>query len=439
VQQSNCGLTIQWTPGASRCPLTPNVRYNVFRGTVPDFAPSPANRIATCVSGSSYVDTANLSSGTTYYYVVRAEDDSSGNGGECGGNEETNGVMVSGTPYASGSQSAAGTWSDGGGDGTAFLLLNAAGSGDTPDHTWRIVGTTNDPGANHTPGGAYAYRNAGPAGANVYRPYSCTEMQTPSLTAAGSTVNLGYWERHQLQYHVDGVAVEYAVNGGAWTDAPAPSSSPGDGCDPTDATGDWEPLSCQPAPAVNACGYAVPKPVFTGPFGGGTSCSDFTTNPVVPTYAHRCHRIAGLNAFDTIKFRWRFSSDSAVSDSGFYLDDVAVSNVILPNACVPNTCVDSAETQNIRAQADKTSYVWDATPNAQRYDVVRGALGALPVGPGGADETCFDDLATPSMSDATVPAPNTGFWYISRAEYACGPGSYGQRSDGSERFTATCP
>jgi hypothetical protein len=142
----------------------------------------------------------------------------------------------------------------------------------------------------------------------------------------------------------------------------------------------------------------------------------------------------------------------------------------VPNACVPNTCsgqpngtscddgnscsvddkcsgnacagtptIDPAETQYLRVQANKTSYFWDATPNAQRYDVVRGALSALPVGPAGADETCFDDLATPLLSDTTLPAPSTGFWYVSRAEYACGPGSFGQRSNGTERSTATCP
>src|SRR5262249_55785685 len=105
AQQSNCGLTIQWTPGTSRCPLTSTVRYNVFRGTVPDFVPSPGNRIATCIAGpSSYVDTDNLSSGTTYYYVVRAEDSSTGNGGECGGNEESNNVRVAAAPHAFGTQ-----------------------------------------------------------------------------------------------------------------------------------------------------------------------------------------------------------------------------------------------------------------------------------------------------------------------------------------------
>src|SRR5205823_5489471 len=75
--QSNCGVNVSWTPPSPSCPLTPSIRFNIFRGTVPDFVPSIANRIATCVPGpSSYLDTNNLRSGATYYYVVRAEDNS---------------------------------------------------------------------------------------------------------------------------------------------------------------------------------------------------------------------------------------------------------------------------------------------------------------------------------------------------------------------------
>src|SRR6185436_9997535 len=48
--RSSCGVEVLWSPGASRCPLTPSLRYNVFRGTVPDFVPSAGNRVASCVT-----------------------------------------------------------------------------------------------------------------------------------------------------------------------------------------------------------------------------------------------------------------------------------------------------------------------------------------------------------------------------------------------------
>ena len=89
--------------------------------------------------------------------------------------------------------------------------------------------------------------------------------------------------------------------------------------------------------------------------------------------------------------------------------------------------------------ADKQTYSWSALPTATRYDVVRGSIGALPVGPGGGDETCFPDLAVQSLTDSTLPAPQTGFWYLSRGRNACGIGPYGLRHDGNPRVTTTCP
>jgi hypothetical protein len=447
------------------------VRYNIFRGSVPDFVPSAANRIATCVVGpSSYLDTDNLQSGTTYYYVVRAEDGSTGNGGECGGgNEETNSIVVAATPYAAGMQTAPGTWSDGGGDGSAFLQLDR-GSAHGIAPVWRLVKTADDPEANHTPGGGYAYRNAGPAAGDTYVASTCAEMQTPFLTVGGATVNLKYWERHQIEYHRDAVAVEYSVNGGAPEDVPAPSNNGADGCDASDDTTGWEPLSCTGITTTNACGFDATKPVFSGPLAAGDSCANFATSAVVSPYAHRCHQITGLSPGDTIQFYWRSSSDEVSSYAGFYLDDVAVTNVRVPNVCAPDTCsgqadgtacsdgnactsgdscgggrciagssLTPAETTNVSAASDKATYSWSAAAFATGYDVVRGSLGALPVGPGAGDEICFDDLASPTLIDTDVPASGTGYWYLSRGENACGIGTFGTQHNGSPRTTTTCP
>jgi hypothetical protein len=97
------------------------------------------------------------------------------------------------------------------------------------------------------------------------------------------------------------------------------------------------------------------------------------------------------------------------------------------------------ETGIVNALADKATFNWPSTPSATRYDVVRGNVSALPVGPGGADEVCFDNLAGPSISDPAAPAAGTGFWYLSRGESACGNGTFGFRSNGTERVTTTCP
>jgi hypothetical protein len=281
---------------------------------------------------------------------------------------------------------------------------------------------------------------------------------------------LKYWERHQIEYHRDAVAVEYSVNGGPWNDVPAPSNNAADGCDASDDTTGWEPLSCTGITTYNACVFADTKLAFTGPLGDGDSCANFTTSAGVSPYAHRCHQITGLTPNDTIRFHWQSSSDEASNYAGFYLDDVAVTNVKVPNACAPNTCVGQvngtacsdgnactigdvcgsglctsgssaapSETQSVSAAADKTTFSWAAEPAATRFDAVRGLLSALPVGPGGGDEICFADLAGPTLVDTDVPAPGAGFWYLSRGENACGNGSYGQQSNGTPRVTTTCP
>jgi hypothetical protein len=324
-----CGIALNWTPATASCPLR-QIKYNIYRGTVPDFVPSAANRIASCVPGpSSYVDANSLTSGATYYYVVRAEDNSTGNGGACGGNEEANNNVVAGTAYGAGTQASPGTWTDGGGDVTSFLHLNVG----SPDVAWRIVRTADDPGANHTPGGDYAYRNAGPGPTAIYGDLQCSTAETPVLTVGATSVNLTYWERHQFEKNWDGVAIEYSRNGGAWTDLPAPSNSTADGCMSTDVTTDYSTLECTDDPPINACGFPATKPVITGPsLLPAGDCTTYMTDEMT-AYARRCHLLTGLTPGDTLKFRWVFTSDPATGYKGFYLDDIAVTNIKLPNAC----------------------------------------------------------------------------------------------------------
>ncbi|HEX5044555.1 MAG TPA: hypothetical protein VFV75_16750 [Candidatus Polarisedimenticolaceae bacterium] len=472
--QASCGIQVSWTPGTSGCPLTPNLRYNVYRGTTPDFVPSAANRVADCVSGTSdYLDQDAVASGVTYFYVVRAEDESTGNGGACGGNEEHNAVAVAGTAYGPGVQSTAATWTDGGGDTTALLHLNAAEAGNTGDLAWRFVRTADDAGANHTPGGAYAYRNTGPGPAAAYESDQCVEVQTPPLTVAAGTVNLRYWERHQMEYHWDGVAVEYSVNGGPWIDVPLPSNDPGVGCAAGDDVTGMETLSCTQSPPINGCGYGAGKRVFTGPLLSGTSCNDWTTGPVT-AYAHRCHAIPGFTGGQTVRFRWRFTSDPALVLAGFYLDDVAVSNARLPNACTAQICAGQpdgtacddgdpctagescaggaclpgtpipppAEVAGlVLKDATGTTLSWTAGPAGLVYDVAGGNLDDLRTS-GTAAAICLsnDGSAASSVDGRANPAAGSGYYYLVRAQSACGSGSYGLDSASVERsLPAACP
>jgi len=97
------------------------------------------------------------------------------------------------------------------------------------------------------------------------------------------------------------------------------------------------------------------------------------------------------------------------------------------------------ETQDFAFSSSKDYFGWSPAAFATRYDVVRGTTIGLPVGPGGSDEVCFDDLAGNTLYDTEIPPLGVAYWYLSRGENSCGLGTYGTQSNGSPRVTAGCP
>ena len=145
-------------------------------------------------------------------------------------------------------------------------------------------------------------------------------------------------------------------------------------------------------------------------------------------------------AGQSVVFRWRVASDTSVATTGVFLDGVNVSNSA---SCIGSPITAPPEVGALVA-ANKTTFNWAAATFATGYDVVRGSTGAFPVGPGApADETCFDNLSGPSLTDTSVPAAGTGLWYLSRGENACGNGTFGNQGNhgapGAPRTTTTCP
>jgi len=90
----------------------------------------------------------------------------------------------------------------------------------------------------------------------------------------------------------------------------------------------------------------------------------------------------------------------------------------------------------------KTAFSWSSAPTYANttYNVLRGDLDKLPVGPG-ADETCAVPSTTGTTgSDAATPVSGKGFWYLVRETVTgCGTGTYGFRSGGTERISTACP
>jgi len=117
----------------------------------------------------------------------------------------------------------------------------------------------------------------------------------------------------------------------------------------------------------------------------------------------------------------------------------------LGDRCVGGVCAGvttittPAETHNLAAAADKSTYTWSEASDATAYDAVRGDVAALPVGSSAGGEVCFENLSAPALVDAATPAPHAGFWYLSRARNPCGPGPIGAQSNGTMRVTTACP
>ena len=94
--------------------------------------------------------------------------------------------------------------------------------------------------------------------------------------------------------------------------------------------------------------------------------------------------------------------------------------------------------------ADTITLTWDsAIPNAGSstlHTVIRGNIAELPVGAGASEICIAGATSAASAEDASTPLfPETGTWYLGRASNACGTGTYGLESDGSERLSLSCP
>ncbi len=280
ISPSDCATRISWTPGVSSCPLGTNVRHSVFRSTDPFFTPSAANRIATNIGGPEYIDTTAASL-TTYFYAVRAEDSTTGNTGPNGGNETTATVRLKYTPAGG---ATAGTFSDGA-DSPSFMEMG------TP---WYLSNS-------QASSGTLSYRNALP-GALTYASDSCAAITTPAL-AITAGASLSYKARYDVEQYWDGVVVEISTNNGAtWTDLPPSGGYPGS---LRDTQG-------------NGCGY----PNTQGAFSGSSSNAFVSFNSNLAAFA-------GQNA----RIRWRFTSDGAAEELGYFLDDVQITNASTPSAC----------------------------------------------------------------------------------------------------------
>jgi len=241
-------------------------------------------------------------------------------------------------------------------------------------------------------------------------------LVTPPIAIVSTSAKLTFrnrWGFEGTTTPFDGSVLEIAIAGGVFTDIVAAGGSFVSGGYTGVISGDFgNPLAGRSAWVLLSAGY--------------------------PAYLTTVVNLPAAAAGTTIQLQWRVGTDDSTGAAGQNIDSIVLLDGAT-NTCNPGTPITAPpETQNVTA-ANKTTYNWSAAAFATRYDVVRGGTSALPVGPGGSDEVCFDNLPGTSLIDSTVPPLGTAFWYLARGENGCGNGTYGTRSNGSPRITTTCP
>jgi len=286
------GLTAATTPGSSQCTIdldwnaaTPRcagpAQYRVERSAGAVFDVLAATVVADGLAVTQYSDLA-VESATTYSYRVQAIDASNG---ASDGNNATISARADGP-------ASDGTFSSGAEVGDT--LLNITGNRHVG---WEVVD-------NIAHSGSRSYFS-------TYANGNCLQLFAPPLTiTTGQTAQLSFHTRYAIESGWDGGLVQVSTNGGSnWT-----TISPQGGY----------PAAMNNQNSNDACGFANGQAVFSG--------SNLNWQPYV----------FDLSAFSgEIQLRWLFSTDGAVTDQGWWLDDISISHVQLPSMCDGSTLFDN--------------------------------------------------------------------------------------------------
>lgn len=274
-----CTLNLSWPAATSSCgnPVT----YDVFRSTDPDFVPSPVNRIATGLTGTSFTDTGTLQFQATYTYVVRSVD-------SLNGATDTNTVRVSASPT--------GTLIL---PGTALETFEAAGGFDVSGWTHgAISGPDWEWSTNFSQSPTHSWLAPGSASTGD------RFLVSPQLAVEPGTI-LSFWHTYAFEACYDGGVLEVSTNGGTtWQPVPASAFLQG---------------------AYNGQIYGSSNPLY----GQLAWCSGFLGSMTEVRVD-----LGSLWAANTVRVRWHAGDDGSVASTGWYVDSVTLQNTLVSNGCI---------------------------------------------------------------------------------------------------------
>lgn len=396
---ATCALTVGWNAGSQACGALAPV-YNVYRSTIAGFTPGPSNRIATCVTGTSFTDDGALSPGTSYVYVVRAEDGSGTGGGPCrGGTEEGNRIRRASSPQGA---LVPAPFADGA-EGAPLMTMGAP--------LWSQSATRANSGVQ-----SY-FGNGNPLS-------TCAALTTPLLVpgpAESPSVLSFYSWRDNLEATYDGGVVEISTNNGAsWTKLPLTPDYPG--------LFGSDSLSCSNTPQTPAAGG------FTG---NDVSWDGPHTADLTP--------YAGLGS----RIRFNLGTDPGVSSVGWYVDDISVTNTSQPTACSSGAAsvseVSSVASgvpllvRNIGGNELVLSY--QDIPGAGGYNLYEGAIGTWYSHAGFSGNVCgaASTLSAGRRESTVAPIDGNRYFLVTAYTTAEGPSGFATSGEISPAASTCMP
>ena len=357
-----CSASLTWPPAIPGCSDT--VTYDVFRSTDPSFVPSPANRIATGVTGTSFQDLGTLLYGTPYHYVVRAV-------GSANGLSDTNTQRRSATPTGPltlpvdipESFEAAGGfdrdgWAVSSDYGTPWTWNTTRSQ--SPSHSW------------HAPGQTF---------------YSDRVLTSPPIEVAPGGM-LTFWHTYEFESCFDGGTLEVSEDGFKWASVPTFAFVAGGYTE--HVYGNSNPIFGRPAWCHGTLGAMTPVQVSLALWEG-----------------------------KTIRVRWHAGDDFSVASPGWYVDSVTFHNAVVGNGCTtaPPPATDFYTLPPCRVLDTRTTHAPVLQPGQIRTFQIAGVCGIpatarsvsvniTAVNPGAAGDMVLyrSDQATPLASSISFRA-----------------------------------
>jgi hypothetical protein len=372
AEASTCSLSLSWPAASARC--GGNVTYSVHRSDTAPVVPSDANRIASGLAGTAFVDHDGLTDSVAAHYVVRAWDASNG---------AQDGNVVTQSAFPTGPITV-GTWTDDAGD-TGIARF----TGTSP---WTV-----QPTGGKTGPAVYA--------TGQYTNNLCSALTSPPIRVQSGSV-LSFATKYDIETNWDAGIVEVA-EGPAFTN--------------------WTRLATVNYPdslgnTGNACGFPTS---FTG--------TVFSKYNAAPAYLSP-DRSGSLGAYagKEIRIRFRIGSDGSGTGKGWWIDDVSVTNAETRAVCASGSAASPMEVGPAgapllahRAETG-TGIEVEFTPACGTVDnVAYWGTGPIVGAPSWTGAACGLGNTGRASFDPGDPGPGSFFYFVLVGQSRSAEGSYG--------------